>query len=235
MRRAARGGVVHLPVKLEHQGAFGVRLRCRRWRGRQGRRGRQAVEKREVAIAGLEPREVLAAHRQRHGVDDDQRAAEVARVGDDVRRAAAAAGRFAVPERQQKIAVVDRFHPAVEVGVVAVRAFADHPRVLRFGEQGLDPPPDVGGKIGAELRRRQGQHRLPTDPKLEGGAGEQHVGALGDRGKGEPFDAALRPQLVEHLVQDAFGGHGIGETPVTGESDNVKHRQLDWGGHANRA
>lgn len=56
MRYAAGGGVVHLAVKLEHERAIRCRLRprrCGRWRGRQ------LVEKCEIAVAGLQSHEIF--------------------------------------------------------------------------------------------------------------------------------------------------------------------------------
>ena len=227
MRRVARGGLVDLVVKREHGAPAGIVLGLRAG----GQRDRpQLVQLREVMVADFHPRNIFAAHGEGLRIDDDDRPAEVARVGHDLRRAAAAARGFAVPHGDEHIAVVHGFHAAVEIGIVALVALADHADVLGLGEERLDVAPFALVKVAAEFRRRQRQHRLPAHTDLERGAGEQRVAADCDRGEGEPFNAGLRAQFREHPAQHALDSRGVCQPPVAGETRNMDDRELVSGG-----
>jgi hypothetical protein len=198
-----RGRVIDLEVKAAHPVVPGITRRAG-W----DRHARQSVQPGHVPAADLQPFHVFAAHGERPRVDEDERTTKFPRIRDYLRRAAAAPRWFAVPDRNEQVAVVHGFHATIEVSIYAATPFADDPDMLRFRQQRLDLPPLGVGKIVAEFRGRQRQDRFPTQLLGERGPREKGVAPGCDRRQRQPLDTGRGPQLDEDGPQHAPDARG---------------------------
>lgn len=181
-------------------------------------------------VGFAEQGKIFAAHRKGDGVDHDDGLAESERVFDDVRCAAFAARGLTVPQGEQHIATVHRFHAAVEVGVFARTVLGDDAHVLGRTEHFLHRRPVGGREIRGEIRAWQRQDRVPREAEGPRLLDKYLVAADGDGRERDPFARRFLAQRFQRSADDLRDPARIRELPMSGKSDDMKQRQLAGGG-----